>query len=101
MIGPPGGIPAAARTLYRRGLEVDAFCELAARLEVKHALGLHADLVARLGVARRPRRALPRREITEPAKFGTLAGLKVFPNARQEEVNAFLDILRSEIRKVP
>src|SRR5687768_7735600 len=64
------------RRFGRFRLAVDELLQLLARLEVRHLLRRHVDLVARLGVPALPRLALPQAEAAEPAQLDLLPSMQ-------------------------
>src|SRR5579864_3958791 len=59
-------------------VEIDAFPQFLSRLEVRHILFGHLDLLARLRIAPGPRRPIIQAEAAEPADLDALALREAF-----------------------
>src|SRR5688572_2184175 len=86
------------RRLGRLRLAVDEILQLLARLEVRHLLRRHIDLVAGLRVAALPRLALPQAETAEPSQLDLLAAVQRVDDALEDGIDDDLGVLLREVR---
>src|SRR5690606_33903664 len=78
-------------------LAIDQILQLLARLEVRHPLGRHVHLVARLRVASLARLTLAQPEAAESAKLDLLAAVEGIDDALEHRVDDDLGVLLGQI----
>src|SRR5689334_656310 len=87
------GIGRRDRRRRRRRLLVDQLLQLLARLEVRHLLRRHVDLVAGLRIASFPRLALAQAETAESPQLDFLTAVQRLDDAPEDGVDDHLGVL--------
>src|SRR3954471_5494886 len=80
------------------GSRVDALAQLFSRLEVRHVLLRHLDLLARLRVAAGARRPVVQAEAAEAADLDAIAGEQRLGHRVQDHLDRVFRVLRHQLR---